>query len=207
VALISRVGRARDSLPEGIEFTHVGFAVYSRIRLADGRTVPGYAVYNLYQGDEVPNSSRLKQDYPLDYYAAAHVLEAGVVIPTATLQERLLEVILSDTYARLHNPRYSAISNPFTSEFQNCTEFVLDVINAAVYRTGDRRAIKANIEAYFEPQPVAVGGMSLFFASLFTPDIALADHQGSVRTATFGSIARYMRTHGLADEVFVVRED
>lgn len=207
IALISRVGLDRASLPEGIEFTHVGFAVYSSIRLADGRTVPGYAMYNLYQDSETQNSSYLKQDYPLDYYAAVYVLEAGVVIPIPDMQRRLLAVIFSDTYAELHNPRYSAISNPFTSDLQNCTEFVLDVINAAVYQTDDVRLIKANEAAYFAPQPVEVDGLSLFFASMFTPDIALSDHEGPVRTATFWSVARYMQQHGLADEVFVVGED
>jgi len=148
----------REALPEGIEFTHVAFAVYSSIELADGRKVPGHATYNLYQSDDRPNTSSLKQDYP------------------------------------------------FNSQFQNCTEFVLDVVNAAVYQTSDRQEIKMNEEAYFQPESVRIDGLTLLFATLFKPDITTSDHEGSVRTATFDSMARYMESQSLADEVFVVRE-
>ena len=111
VAVISRVGRSPAELPEGIEYTHVGFVVYSKIRLHDGRTVPGYASYNLYQDQRTGNTSYLAQDYPLDYYAAVYELSAGVIIPEPELQRRLLRVIFSDTYAKLHNSDYSAIAN------------------------------------------------------------------------------------------------
>lgn len=207
VALISRVGRPKNELPEGIEFTHVAFAVYSQITTDDGWVVPGYAIYNLYQSDERPNTSFLKQDYPLDYYAAVHELKAGIIIPDNALQKRLLNVIFSSTYPALHNPRYSATSNPFNDRYQNCTEFVLDVMNAAIYDTSDYRRIKANEAAYFEPQPVRVGALKLLLGSIFVPDISTSDHSGPVATATFGSIARYMQRHGIADEVFTVSMD
>ena len=207
VALISRVGRPRSDLPDGIEFTHVAFAVYSKITTDDGRTVPGYAMYNLYQSDERPNTSFLKQDYPLDYYAAVYELKAGVIIPSPRMQEKLLGVIFSNTYQALHNPRYSATSNPFNDRYQNCTEFVLDVINAAIYDTSDYRQIKANEAAYFEPEPIRVDALKLFLGSIFVPDITTSDHSGPVATATFGSLARYMQNHGIADEVFTVQVD
>lgn len=205
VAIISRVGRPASELPDGIEFTHVGFAVYSKITLDDGRVIPGYAVYNLYQSDETRNSSYLLQDYPLDYYASVHELKAGIIIPTPELQRRLLKVIFSDTYKALHNPRYSAVSNPSNTRYQNCTEFVLDVINAAIYETSDYRKIKTNIEAYFTPQRVAENPVKLLLGSIFIADITTSDHAGPVATATFWSIARYLERYGLADEVFTVR--
>ena len=207
VALISRVGRSRDELPDGIEFTHVGFAVYSRITTMDGRVLPGYAIYNLYQDNDKPDSSFLLQDYALDYYRAVYELRAGVIIPKPELQRRLLRVIHSDTYAELHNPQYSAISNPFNTEYQNCTEFVLDVLNAAIYETGDQRQIKANEAAYFDPQSVHVNSLRLWLGSVFKADIFITDHPGPVRTATFGSISRYMLHHDIADEVFTVSVD
>ena len=205
VALVARVGRPRSELPEGIEFTHVAFAVYSQITTSDGRVVPGYAMYNLYQSDETPNASFIKQDYPLDYYAAIYELKAGVIIPTPDLQRRLLKIIFSDTYEALHNPRYSAISNPFNDRYQNCTEFVLDVMNAAIYETDNYKQIKENVAAYFEPQPVRINALKLLLGSIFIPDIMTSDHSGPVATTTFRSIARYMQRHGLADEVLTVR--
>ncbi len=125
VFILSRVGRPPAELPEGVNFTHAAFAVYSRIKTSDGRTVPGYAIYNLYQDDETPATSNLVQDYPLDYFAGVHALRSGVIIPNVALQKRLLQVISSDAYQKAHNSRYSVLSNPNDLRLQNCTEFVV----------------------------------------------------------------------------------
>ncbi len=37
VAIIARVGRPRKHLPEGIDFSHIALAVYSKITTTDGR--------------------------------------------------------------------------------------------------------------------------------------------------------------------------
>jgi len=133
VAIVARMGRPLSEMPEGMYFTHVAFAVYSNITVADGTSVPGYAIYNLYQRDDKPSVSQLVQDFPVDFFAGVAQLEAGILIPSHELQQRLLEVIGSPTYVSLHEPRYSLIANPYTLGRQNCTEFVLDVVNAAIY--------------------------------------------------------------------------
>jgi hypothetical protein len=132
-------------------------------------------------------------------------LEAGIIIPKPELQKRMMRVIASESYANLHNPNYSAVSNPFNSRYQNCTELTLDIIQAAVYQTDDIRQIKTNEMAYFKPQPVNVGPLTMLLSSIFMPDIATADHQGGkIRTATFTTIAAYMQEHGLAAEQLTV---
>jgi hypothetical protein len=159
-------------------------------------------VYNLYQGDARTGVSFLHQDYPVDYYSAVHVLKAGVVIPTEKLQRALAATIFSPTYKTLHNPRYSAIANPFRTEYQNCTGFVLDVLFAAIYRTDDPRRIKTNIAAYFEPQPILVDGLKLALADATMADVSVDDHAGPIATATFESIARFLLKNGIATEAF-----
>lgn len=49
VFLIARLGAPQADLPEGVQFTHVGLAIYSSITTADGKEVHGYAIHNLYQ--------------------------------------------------------------------------------------------------------------------------------------------------------------
>ncbi len=202
VAIIGRVGLPPSVMPPGVEYSHAGFAVYSTIRTADNRMVPGYAVYNLYQGDARTGVSFLMQDYPVDYYAAVHILKAGVVIPTEKLQRALAATIFSPVYKSLHNPRYSVLANPFRTDYQNCTGFVLDVIFAAIYRTGDQRRIKTNIAAYFEPQPIRVDGLKLAMADATMADVSTDDHTGPIATATFESIARFLVNNGIAKEAF-----
>jgi len=204
VFLLARVGRPANELPDGVEYTHVSFGVYSSITTSDNRVVPGYSLYNLYQRSEDPARSDLVVDYPVDFLAPAHVLKAGVLIPTPELQQRLLEVISSGDYRLVHNPEYSALANPYNDKYQNCTEFVLDVINAAIYRTTDTAQIKANTRAWFKAQTIRINPFKLFLAALFKPDIRLADQQGPIQSVTYQTIADYLGANGLLEKSFTV---
>jgi len=207
VFLISRVGIPEEELPKGINYTHTAIAVYSAITTEDGNKAPGYAIYNLYQRIDQPHISELVVDFPADFFSNAHVMKAGIVVPVPKLQERLLQVIRSETYSHLHNPNYSVLANPFNRKFQNCTEFVLDVLNAAIYQTDDIDQIKANARTYFKPQTVEVGPFKLLLGSLFKPEVAVSDHQGPVVTATFGRIAEYLDEYDLSQDHFTITAD
>lgn len=204
VAILARAGRPAAELPEGMHFTHVSFAVYSQITTADGRTVPGYAIYNEYQSNEQPDTSSLIQDFPVDFFAGVASLEAGVIIPSAELQKRLLQTISSPVYRKLHDPRYSAIANPYTLGRQNCTEHTLDVINAAIYQTDDIKKIKAAEKAYFVAQRVNVSGLKLALGALFSSEITLSDQPGTPVTATFETIADYLQKYDKGSEMFII---
>lgn len=204
VAVLARMGRPASELPEGMHFTHVAFAVYSQITTADGRNVPGYAIYNLYQRDGKPDVSDLVQDFPVDFFAGVQVLEAGIIVPSPELQKRLLEVIASPTYQALHNPHYSLIANPYTLDKQNCTEHTLDVIHAAIYQTADINKIKANEKAYYVAQPVNVSPFKLLLGSAFSSEISISDHPGKPVTATFETIGNYLQKYDAGSEVITV---
>jgi hypothetical protein len=205
VFLVARVGRPPEDLPPGIEYTHVSFGVYSAVTTTDGRTIPGYSVYNLYQSDTDPARSILAVDFPADFLAPAHVAKAAVLIPTPELQRRLLNVIASGDWQRVHNPAYSAFANPFDARYQNCTEFVLDVLNAAIYNTTDIAQLKANARAHFSAQRVRINPLKLFFASLFMPDVRLGDQRNGIQTATYQTIADYLQDNGLVDRELTVQ--
>lgn len=200
VFLLARLGRVSADLPKGIEFTHTGIAVYSMITTADGQSQPGYAIYNLYQQNDNPARSELVIDYPADFFAGASELKAGIIIPNKALQQRLLAQIEAGglkSLEALHNARYSTLANPFNSQFQNCTEFVLDVINAAIYQTRDIKQLKANSQAHFSAQKVNVGGFALSMAAWMMDDLSLDDHEGDVTTATFTTIGQYLKDNDL----------
>ncbi|HUN53115.1 MAG TPA: DUF2145 domain-containing protein [Candidatus Sulfotelmatobacter sp.] len=206
VAIVARIGRDPRELPEGLSYTHVAFWVYATIRTRDGGVAPGYAVFNLYQDDSNGNHSSLKQDFPVDFFADVYQLRAGVIVPTPELQARLLQTIASPTYAHLHNPAYSLVANPFARRYQNCTDFVLDVLTSAIYRTDDVAVIQADERAYFTPQVIAVGGLRRALAPIFVSGMHTDDQGREIRTATFQSLARFLQTYRLADAVFDVPE-
>jgi len=204
VFIVSRVGRPVKELPPGFNYTHTGIGVYSIITTTDGKKIPGYTMYNLYQKNEQPNQSELIQDYPVDFFSGVYKLEAGIIIPKPELQKRLLQVINSDTYRDLHNPKYSAIANPFNSTYQNCTEHTLDVLNAAIYNTSDIELLKTNSKEYFDAQRVKVNPFKMMLGSIFSADIAISDHDENVETATFTTIGEYLQEYDLVQEQFSI---
>ena len=207
VAIVARMGRDPKVMPRGVLYTHVSFWVFSQITRADGSTGRGYQVYNLYQDGRNQSRSRLVQDSPADFFAGAHRLDAGIIIPDVRLQKKLLNVIASPTYSALHNARYSVLSNPNTSQFQNCTEHTLDVLMASVYGTNSVPQIKANIVAHFQPQTIQLNGLKRLFAPVASQALTTEDHGVKVATATFGSISRFMQANKLASQVYRITPD
>jgi hypothetical protein len=204
VAIVARIGRNPAQLPKGVTYTHVAFWVFSDITNANGTKGQGYRVYNLYQNSENSAKSSLVQDSPADFFAGAHHLNAGIIIPDLRLQKKLLQVIASPTYKALHNPRYAVLSNPNNSQFQNCTEHLLDVIMASLYNTKDKAQIKANLAAHFTPQQIPLDPTKRALAGIASRGLTTADHGATVNTATFSSIARFMRANKLQSEIYKI---
>lgn len=205
VAILARMGRPLAEMPRGMHFTHVAFAVYSQIQTADGRTLPGYAIHNLYQYDDKPNTSRLMIDYPVDFFSGVAHMEAGILIPSAELQQRLVKVIASPAYAAVHEPRYSVIANPYNEGRQNCTEFVLDVINSAIYQTSNVKQLKQVAQKFFVAQPEEVNPLKLLLGSVFSAEVTTSDHPSRPVTATFERISDYLLKYDQGAEVLTVK--
>ncbi len=196
--IIARVGRPIKDLPKGIKFTHTAIAVYSSIQLANGETAKGYAIHNLYQKSDQLDVSSLVVDYPTDFFWGADELKAGIIIPTPDLQQRIVNAIANGQNKAVHNANYSVIANPFNSQFQNCTEHTLDIINAAIYQTADKEQLKLNAKAHFQPQRVKTSPFKLFLGRAFMDDVTTKDHKGKIYTATFTSIGKYLQQNSLA---------
>lgn len=207
VAILARIGRPVAEMPPGMRFTHVAFAVYSEITEQDGRTLSSYVTHNLYQLENAPDKSELTQDFPVDFFATACELEAGIIVPSTELQQRLLKLIATPDYASLHKPSYSVIANPYCQGWQNCTGFVLDVVSAAIYQTIDPEVLKANIKTHFEPQKVDVSPIKLKLGSLFMKEISLADQNGTPITTTFESIGRFLQKVDEGSVMLTVQPD
>ncbi len=207
VALVFRSGRTRDRLPDNVAYTHGAFWVYQPIERADETVMNGYAVYNLYHGDgeSMPRTqSYLAQDFPFDFAETSAVNDVGVIIPHPELQRRIFEVMASPTYEALHIDSYSLISNVSDPEFQNCNEFMLDVIAAAAWQTSDYAQIKANLDAHFVPTRLRVNFFERLFAPVSDERIRTSDHSGQIATATFASIASFLEQYDMLQDSYVL---
>jgi hypothetical protein len=201
VFIIARSGRPAKDLPKGVTYTHVAFGVYSNIQTADGRTIPGYAFYNLYQDAEDGSKSKLVTDFTVDFLSSVHNAKVGIIIPNPALQKRLLSFIGTAEYQALHNPEYSVLANPNNTTFQNCTEYVLDVINAAIYQTVNQDKLKQIAKEHFKAQDINLSPFTMLLGSMFVPGVTTKDHVGQIRTATFTTIANYFEQFNLAEGV------
>jgi hypothetical protein len=207
VALVFRAGRPRADMPEGFAYTHGALWVHRQVQAADGRTLDGYAVYNLYHGDGVSrprSTSYLAQDWPTDFTAGAQADDVGVIVPTPEMQRRLLAVIDSPTYAALHNPSYSLVAHPWAGERQNCNTFLLAVVAAAAWDSAEPRQINANLRTHFRPSPVKAGLLMRIFAPMVDERLAVDDQDGPIVTAGYESIRDFMIEHRLAAEALVL---
>lgn len=205
--IISRVGQEEDELPKGVNFTHSAIAVYSEIQLDSGEKVKGYAIHNLYQTEDDKDKSILVTDYPVDFFWGVKSLKAGVLIPTKNLQLRLIKAIQNGDNAKVHNPNYSLISNPFNRRYQNCNEHVLDIVNSAIYQTTERKRLKQNAELYFTPQRLKIGGLKLVMGNLFMDGVHTNDHGRKINTTTFTSIGRYLRENNLLMDSVIIKPE
>ena len=208
LAIVFRTGETRDMLPDGISYTHGAFWTFVPISLDDGRVINGYAVYNLYHGDGktlAMDKSYLHQDFPIDFVAPSAVDDIAVIVPTAEMQRRILSIMDSPTYRALHIEAYSLVSNPHDIRYQNCTEFMLDIIAAAAWETADMAQIKANLKQHFRPTKVKTSLIERFLAPLAEDRIKTDDQGGTIVTATYESMAAFMKDNGLLKEAYVLR--
>jgi hypothetical protein len=207
VAMVFRAGRMRDQLPEGISYTHGAFWVYRTIKTADGGTLSGYAVYNLYAGDGKAWSkieSRLVQDFPLDFTRGSTVNDMAVIIPSPEMQRRIIAVIDSPTYQKVHNPAYSLVANPWSRKYQNCNNFMLNVIASAIWNTDDPNQITADLKAHYKPTIVKANAVLRLFGPIADQRLRTDDQQGPIRTATYESLAAFMAENNLLQEHYIL---
>ena len=206
VAMVFRAGRMRDQLPEGIAYTHGAFWVYRDIKTADGGTIKGYAVYNLYAGNGTDWSkieSRLVQDFPLDFTRGSTVEDMAVIIPSPEMQRLILAVIDSPTYQAVHNPAYSLVANPWSRKYQNCNNFMLNVIGAAIWQTDDPQRITTNLKAHYKPTVVKTNAVVRLFGPIADQRLRTDDQDATVRTATYESMAAFMRENNMLQDAYV----
>jgi len=206
VALIARCGRLRADLPKGIDFTHVAIAVFEPVMREDGKVGYTYTIYNLYQGvDGDMGKSHLVQDFTFDLCSGAIEPEIGVIVPSDELQKRILDVIRSPAYVSLHNPKYNLIANPNNDQYDNCVTHTLKVLFAAIYKTDDQARIYEDIHQYFKPEEIKLSVMEQIGVN-FMSGVSNDDQESrTAKTATFGSLKRFLGDNGLLKDSFVVR--
>lgn len=107
-------------------------------------------------------------------------------------------------YAALHNPSYSLVANPWRDLHQNCNSFMLDVIASAAWETTDRALIRADLRAHYRPTIVKAGPVMRLFGPIADKRLRTDDQSGAIRTATYESMAAFMRDNRLLTAAYTL---
>ncbi len=138
----------------------------------------------------------------------------SIVLLPSTEAVALERTALDEALAlRLLAGRYSANAYPYSLRFQNCNQWVMELLatawgaadgESAVAVAGDAEGARESAQRWlmaqgYAPQPVQVGSQLLMFAANFVPWIHVADHPEQdrfalqFRTSTPASIETFVR--------------
>jgi hypothetical protein len=190
VALLGRVGA--DLSEHNLKYSHMGIA------LRDHKKGKWFVVHELNTcGASI---SEVYDEGLVNFYLDdPHSYDTSVTIPSPELQERLVRFLDADGANKIHNPKYSMISNPFSGKYQNSNEFVLAAILSAQYplslTDGNPNKIAAWLKVQnYTPSTIRIGFLKRLGASLFKANVAFDDHRGTkLEFVSVRSIINYIQ--------------
>lgn len=192
VAFVARVGQ--DLSRYGLRYSHVGIAwrdpASGTWTMVEELNECGTAHSTLY-------SDGFGNFFLDDLFA----YEAKVVIPTPAVQRAIEATLASGAAIRLHEPRYSEIAYPWSTRYQNCNQWVLEVLAEALDppRVTDRAGAQSWLRDHgYRPAVIGVSPFEQIGAQLFAANIAFDDHPqdqlsaGAIDVVTADSALDYL---------------
>lgn len=175
IALISRSGIDLRNL--GIRFSHSGLTI------KDGGDVP-WSVRQLYYACDEGKPRLYDQGvagflFNGDEPAVAYV--SIVLMPRKEALELRAAALDKQRALRLLAGRYSANAYPFSTRYQNCNQWVVELMAAAWGDLPDGDDLRERAQAWlaandYAPEPVDLDSHALKFAAMFMPLVHLDDH-------------------------------
>ena len=175
LALISRSGL--DLQRFGVRYSHAG------VSLKASENTP-WSVRQLYYACDEQRPRLFDQGlagflFGTDDAALGYV--SIVLLPRAqadTLERAALD---KSRALRLLAARYSANAHAFSLRYQNCNQWVMELLASAWGGLNDSEQLRADAQAWlatrgYRPQPIDVGSHLLMFAAGFVPWLQLDDH-------------------------------
>ncbi len=195
VALIARVGQDLSSYR--LKYSHVAFAWRNH---PQGRWL---VMHELNQCGTA-NSNLYNEGLANFFYDDLFAWDAMVMIPSPALQARIVEELRQPALLKqLHQPRYSMVAYPFSTQYQNSNQWVLEVLAGALQQNGlnqndsnpgntnqdlvsqkqlDRAAAQAWLkQAGYQPGMLRILALHRLAGRMFRANVAFDDHPGADR--------------------------
>jgi hypothetical protein len=201
VALVARAGQ--DLRQYHLRYSHLGIAQKD----AQGRWIImhelnecGTAKSGLFN----EGLANFFMDDPFQY-------ESLILIPQAQFQEKILATLNSPIAKNLHFSQYNMLAFPFSMQYQNSNQWVLEVLASALstelasapsyedianYRIKAQSWLQSN---QYQPDTISLSALTRLGARLFKANISFDDHPfgrrmaGKIDTVTVESVARFLQ--------------
>ncbi|MFU8798177.1 MAG: DUF2145 domain-containing protein [Gammaproteobacteria bacterium] len=195
VGILARVGS--DVSKYGMYYTHLGFVLKQ----------PGdteWSVIHLLNACGTATSRIYEQGLANYFLDDLLNMDAKVVIPTPALQKKLAVVLASSKIVTFHNPSYSMIAYPFSTQYQNSNQWALELLASALHDAKERKQAQDYLKATnYKPAKIAISGLSKIGAHLFKSNVSFSDHpenegtNGKYSVVTVDSIVEYLKSQQL----------
>lgn len=193
VAMVARVGQ--DLSAYGLRYSHVAYVWRDHPK---GR----YLVVHELNRCGTASSALFDQGLANFFLDDLYAYEAAILIPSPQSQARIAAALSSTVGNRMHEPHYNMLAYPFSTEYQNSNQWVLETYAASVSDggIGDRGRAQAWLRGVgYSPSMLFIPATKRLGARLFSANIAFDDHPfarraaGRIDTVTVESILSFVR--------------
>lgn len=193
IALLARAGQ--DLSKYNLRYSHLGIAQKN----AQGRWIVMHELNQCGTADSALFNEGLANffmDDPFKY-------EVLILIPTPETQEKIRAKLNSPIAKKLHYARYNMMAFPFSTQFQNSNQWVLEVLASALssdIKIENRQQAQAWLQLkQFQADTIHLSTTTRLGARLFKANISFEDHPfgrrmaGKIDTVTVESVVRFLQ--------------
>lgn len=208
VALIARVGQ--DLSQYHLRYSHMAFVWRPK------QGGPWSVIHELNQCGTA-NSSLFDEGLGNLFLDDMFAYQTMIVIPSQETQSRLAAMLADHTILKFHTREYNMLAYPFSTQFQNSNQWLLETLSAAMAhdaRIEDRTQAQAWLKmAAYQPTTLEIPTMKRLGADFFRANISFNDHPfarrmaGQIDTVTVESIVSFIAQHDQATREIVLSVD
>lgn len=205
VALIGRAGQ--DLTRYGLRWSHMGLAWRDH---PDGR----WTVVHELNTCATAESSLYAEGLGSFFLDDPFRYEALVIVPDIDTQRRLAAILAGDLPRAMHERRYNVVAYPFSTQYQNSNQWLLEVLASGLARdfvVADRGAAQSWLKAAgYRPTTLEIPTMTRLGGRIFKANVAFDDHPfdrriaGHIDAVTVESVVDFLQRRGVVQDSRVI---
>jgi hypothetical protein len=192
VVLIARAGQ--DLSKYGLRYSHMGYAWRDH---PQGRWL---VVHELNQCGSA-KSALFDQGLGNFFLDDMFAYETRIVVPGPAAQARIVAMLRSTTPLRLHDARYNMLAFPYSTNYQNSNQWLLETYAASIsdLQIDGRAQAQAWLKlADYQPSAIDIPAVTRLGARMFRANVSFDDQpaerrmMGRIDTVTVDSVVRFV---------------